>query len=132
MVIEFEDSGESRPLQRDQLETLFRRIAEDAGRFKLDRLPPDADPYPTVLTLHPRFEINEDDGVIVERDGPTTMQLLGDDHAPDEEVEERTEPDLDVYVDALLLVDAVERHDVTQNKYVGEPLHVALGRPVQR
>ncbi|MFC4987147.1 hypothetical protein [Saliphagus infecundisoli] len=113
VVIELEDSGESRPLQRDQFETLFRRITEDAGRFKLERLPPDADPYPTVLSLHPRFEIDEDDGVIIERDGPTTTQLLDDDHAHDEENEERTEPDLDVYADALLLVDALERHDVS-------------------
>lgn len=114
VVIEYEDSGESRPLQRDQFETLFRRITEESGRFKLDRLPPDADPYPTVLSLHPRFEIDEDDGVIIEREGPTTTQLLDDDdHAPGEETEERTEPDLDVYADALLLVDALERHAVT-------------------
>lgn len=71
VVIEFRDSGESRPLQRDQFETLSQRIRDTTQRFKLIRLPPDAEPYVTVLTLYPRFEINEDAGVILETDGST-------------------------------------------------------------
>lgn len=111
VVIEFIDSGNSRPLQRDQFETLYRRITEEAGRFELDRLPPDADPYPAVLSLHPRFEVDEDQGVILEKETPTETQLLEAD--PGEEPEERTEPDIDVYADALLLIDTLERYDVT-------------------
>ena len=113
VIIEFRDRDidETRPLQRDQFETLYRRITEEPGGFELDRLPPDADPYPAVLSVHPRFEIDEDRGVIVEKDGPTTTsQLL--DTGDEPEAEERTEPELDVYADALLLVDALERHEV--------------------
>ena len=109
VIVAFEDGGESRPLQRDQFETLYRRIAAEQGGFELDRLPPDADPYPAVLSLHPRFEIDEERGIIAETDAPTTRHLLDTGAKP----EERTEPDLDVYADALLLVDALERHSVT-------------------
>ena len=109
VVITFEDTDEKRPLQREQFETLYRRINDDSDGFELDRLPPDADPYPAVLSLHPRFEIDEDAGVITETDGPTSTQLLD----TDTESEQRSEPDLDVYADSLLLVDALERHDVT-------------------
>jgi len=114
VIIEFldRDIDETRPLQRDQFETLYRRITDEPDGFDLDRLPPDADPYPAVLSLHPRFEIDEDRGVIGETEGSTTSQLLdsGDDAETPEE--ERTEPDLDVYADALLLIDALERHEV--------------------
>ncbi|APW99957.1 hypothetical protein CHINAEXTREME_20255 [Halobiforma lacisalsi AJ5] len=115
VVIEFldRDIDETQPLQREQFETLFRRITEEPGGFELDRLPADADPYPAVLSLHPRFEIDADRGVIVEKEGPTTSQLLDAETEPESDDQERTEPDLDVYADALLLVDALERHDVT-------------------
>ena len=115
VVVEFldRDIDEKRPLQREQFETLYRRITEGAGRFELDRLPADADPYPAVLSLHPRFEIDEDQGVIIEKEGPTTSQLLDAEPASETDDQERVEPDLDVYADALLLVDALERYDVT-------------------
>jgi len=106
------DIDETRPLQRDQFETLYRRITDEPGGFELDRLPPDADPYPAVLSVHPRFEIDEDQGVIVETEGPTTSQLLDDGDEPEPGEADRTEPDLDVYADTLLLVDALERHEV--------------------
>ncbi len=111
VVIEFDETSEKRPLQREQFETLLQQIWNNDGRFDLDRLPPQADPYPAVLSLHPRFEINEDAGVITETDDTTTSQLLKADTETDPD--ERTEPDLDVYGDALLLVDALERCNVT-------------------
>jgi hypothetical protein len=116
IIIEFlaREVDETRPLQRDQFETLYRRIGDDPNGFELDRLPSDADPYPTILSLHPRFEIDEDSGVIVETEGATTSQLLNAEDDTGAGQEERTEPDLDVYADALLLVDALERHDVTR------------------
>lgn len=114
VIIEFldRDIDETRPLQRDQFETLYRRITDEPDGFDLDRLPPDADPYPAVLSFHPRFEIDEDQGVIGETEGPTTSQLLDSGDEAETPEEERTEPDLDVYADALLLIDALERHEV--------------------
>lgn len=114
VIIEFldRDIDETRPLQREQFETLYRRIADEPNGFDLDRLPPDADPYPTVLSVHPRFEIDEDRGVIVEKEEPTTSQLLDAGDEGGTRTQERTEPELDVYTDALLLVDALERHEV--------------------
>jgi len=112
VVIEYLDReiDSTQPLQRDQFETLYRRISEKGGEFDLGNLPPGADPYPAVLSLHPRFEINEDRSVILETDEPTTRHLLDD--GSTDEPPERTEPDLDVYADALLLIDALERHEV--------------------
>jgi hypothetical protein len=114
VVIEFldRDIDETRPLQRDQFETLYRRVTDEADGFDLDRLPPDADPYPAVLSVHPRFEIDEDQGVLVEKEGPTASHLLETEDESEAGEEDRTEPELDVYADALLLVDALERHEV--------------------
>ena len=112
VVITFDEFGERHPLQREQFETLYRRIQDSNSEFELDRLPADADPYPAVLSLHPRFEIDGDRGVIVETEGPTDTQLVDGDTASD--AGDRIEPDgLDVYSDALLLIDTLERHDVT-------------------
>jgi len=112
IIIRFDGSGERRPLQRDQFETLHERITDSNGEFELDRLPARADPYPAVLSLHPRFEIDGDRGVIHEKEGPTSTQLVDDDHSAGES--ERVEPNgLDIYSDALLLTDALERHEVS-------------------
>jgi len=106
------DIDPNRPLQRDQFETMYRRITDAHQGFELDRLPPDADAYPAVWSVHPRFEIDEEPGVIVEREGPTSSQLLDTGGKEDVADTDRTEPDLAVYADALLLIDALERHDV--------------------
>lgn len=112
VVVTFADSEGRRPLQRDQFEALYHRIRDSTDGFELDRLPPDADPYPAVLSLHPRFEIDEDRGVIAEKEESNDTQLVGDESATDES--NRIEPDgLAIYSDALLLVDALERHDVS-------------------
>ncbi|MFB6162620.1 MAG: hypothetical protein ABEJ86_04150 [Halococcoides sp.] len=112
VIIEFEEKDESRPLQRDQFETLYHRIQDAHNGFDLDRLPPDADPYPAVLSVHPRFEVDEDAGVITETEHETTSQVVDSEHESAEE--DRVEPEgLDVYSDTLLLIDALERHDVT-------------------
>jgi len=112
VVVRFTGTGDQRPLQRDQFETLYRRIREADSGFDLDRLPPDADPYPAVLSLHPRFEIDEQTGTIIEKDSETATQLVNDDTETDDT--ERVEPDgIDVYSDALLLIDALERHEVS-------------------
>lgn len=76
--------------------------------------PSDADSYPAVLSVHPRFEIGENAGVISETNGPTMNQLTDIEHEPDTDDDGRIEPDgLDVYSDSLLLIDPLERHDIT-------------------
>ncbi|MFB6197038.1 MAG: hypothetical protein ABEI52_02050, partial [Halobacteriaceae archaeon] len=114
IVIDFQESSESRPLQREQFETLYQRIQDTSDGFDLDRLPPDAEPYAAVLSLHPRFEIDEREGLIQQTEAPTTTQLVDETNVPDTHDTERTEPDLDVYADALLLIDALEQQSIDQ------------------
>lgn len=111
VVMDYLDADESRPLQREQFETLFRRIDDDpTNEFELDRLPPDAAPYAAVLSLHPRFEVDESAGVIREAEDAIGTQVVDEgDTSPDAD---RHEPDLQVYSDALLLTDTLERHSM--------------------
>ena len=125
IVIQYAESGDSQPLQREQFETLIRRVEDAPGGFDIDRLPPDADPYAAVLTLHPRFEIDAQAGMIRASDNPTGSQRV-----PAEEEtaagDERAEPDRPVYADLLLLVDAMERHDVDDLDTMETPALVNL------
>ena len=112
IIIDYVEKDERRPLQREQFETLFRRVSDEPTQeFELDRLPPDAEPFAAVWSLHPRMEVDEDAGIIRQTDLETTTQVAttGDE---DEDVE-RNEPELEVYSDALLLTDALERQDMT-------------------
>ena len=123
MLVEFDPTdtqdGRTQPLQREQFETLADRIAETADGFDLRRLPTDAEPHATVLSLHPRYEINQRAETITETDKstPTTSQLVNGDDEPStgadapRDDQERAEPDLPLYADLLLLIDALERHD---------------------
>lgn len=112
VIITLSETGDRRPLQRDQFETLYQRIQDSNNEFELDRLPADADPYPAVLSLHPRFKIDEERGVIAEKEGVSDTQLTSDES--DSSKTERIEPDgIDVYSDALLLIDALERHEMS-------------------
>ncbi len=125
VVIEFEDKDETRPLQRDQFETLFQRVNDAHDGFDLDRLPPDAEPYATVLSLHPRFELDDSEGTLAESETPTGSPLV--EAQPSEETTgEREEPDIPVYADALLLIDALERHDPTDLEGMETPALVNL------
>jgi hypothetical protein len=112
IIIDYVEKDERRPLQREQFETLFRRVGDGpTSEFDLDRLPPDAEPFAAVWSLHPRMEVDEDAGVIRQTDLETTTQLATT-GGEDDEID-REEPDLQVYSDALLLTDALERHDMT-------------------
>ena len=125
IVMEFENKDESRPLQRDQFETLFRRVTDAHDGFDLDRLPPDAEPYATVLSLHPRFELDDREGTLAETETPTGSPLV--EAQPKEgTTDEREEPDIPVYADALLLIDALERHDPTDLEGMETPALVNL------
>ncbi len=110
VIIEYQESSDSHPLRREQFETLYRRIQERNGRFELDRIPADAEPYAAVLTLHPRFEIDEKAGVIIETEEPSATHVIDDEESTRED---RVEPDLGVYSDTLLLIDSLARHDLT-------------------
>ena len=124
IVIEFQDSEDAEPLQREQFEALSTRVSETLYGFDLDDLPPDAEPYAAVLSLHPRYEIDGDEGIIVRTDESTTTQVL-EGESTDEEPE-RSEPDVAVYSDALLLIDALERHDPTTIGDVETPALINL------
>jgi hypothetical protein len=111
VIISFDDEDGYHPLQREQFETLYQRIHDESTAFELDRLPADADPYPAVLSLHPRYEINEDAGTIVHTQTDTVPSLLDPEPEPAPGDDDRAEPDLDLYPDLLLLIDALERAD---------------------
>jgi hypothetical protein len=112
IIIDYRDTDETLPLQREQFETLYRRIQDTpTNEFELDRLPPDAAPYASVLSLHPRFEVDESAGVIRESKDAISTQVLDDSPDADDDTD-RHEPDLQVYSDALLLTDTLERHEM--------------------
>ncbi|PHQ38984.1 hypothetical protein DJ69_08545 [Halorubrum persicum] len=127
VVIEFEDKDETRPLQRDQFETLFQRVNDAHDGFDLDRLPPDGEPYATVLSLHPRFELNDRESTLTETETSTGSPLVEAQLSAEATAEaDREEPDVSVYSDALLLIDALERHDPTDLNGMETPALVNL------
>ena len=107
IIIAFADSRNSRTLPQDQFEALHDRITDTVNGFSLNNLPQETEPYAAVLSLHPRYEVDENAGVLRETEESTTTQVL--DEQEDDEPVERTEPDLEIYSDALLLIDALER-----------------------
>ena len=80
VLMQYRDDDETVPLQKGQFETLYERISDSRGVFDLDRLPPEAEPYATVLSLHPRFEINDRERTLTESD-----QSTGSPSTPQEE-----------------------------------------------
>jgi hypothetical protein len=76
VLIEYRTDSETVPLQREQFETLFERVADATGSFDLDRLPPGAEPYATVMSLHPRFTIDDQDSTLSESETPTSSPLV--------------------------------------------------------
>ena len=126
VLIEHRDGDETIPLQRDQFRTLFERVEDARGTFDLDRLPPDAEPYATVLSLHPRYEVDDREGTLTESETPTGSPLVEAQEDTANANEEREEPNVAVYSDALLLIDALERHDVTTLEDVETPELVNL------
>ena len=124
IIIEFADSENSRTLPRDQFEALHDRIIDTVSGFSLNNLPQRTEPYAAVLSLHPRYEVDENAGIIRETEDATTTQVLNE--SEDHEDVERTEPDLEIYSDALLLIDALERHDPSVLEDVETPVLVNL------
>jgi len=115
VLISYRDQETTIPLKREQFETLYQRVTDTPQPFDLHRLPADAEPYATILSLHPLFKIDGTDNTIAYTDSPTPSSLV--DAAlsvdTDSENDEREEPDLPLYSDSLLLIDALERYDPT-------------------
>jgi hypothetical protein len=119
IIIEDTDTGDSQPLQREQFEALVEHTRESVGEgYALDRLPAQAEPYAAVLALHPRYVLDQETERIIELDEADESAVL--DETPhlstttdDEADAERAEPDVPVYSDMLLLVDALERENLT-------------------
>jgi len=59
LQIRFDDSGEKRPLWREQFEVLTDRLAEH--RLAVAELPPGGEPYATILTLLADFGVEDDE-----------------------------------------------------------------------
>jgi hypothetical protein len=126
VLIEYREGSETVPLQREQFETLYERVGEAFNGFALDRLPAEAEPYATVLSLHPRFEVDDREGTLTETDAPTDTQLVDVTLDDDSDEAAREVPDVSVYSDALLLIDALERHDPTDLSGMETPALVNL------
>ena len=124
IIIEFADTENSRTLPRDQFEALHERITTAVNGFTLNNLPQGTEPYAAVLSLHPRYEVDESAGVIRETEDATTTQVV--DESDEDDPVERTEPDLEIYSDALLLIDALERHDPSVLEDVETPALINL------
>lgn len=76
LTITYENGADSKPLQRDKFETLLRRIIDAPGGFDVDRLPPNAEPYATILCLHPQIQLDEQEGTITETEASTDSPLV--------------------------------------------------------
>ncbi|HET7323911.1 MAG TPA: hypothetical protein VFJ06_06240 [Halococcus sp.] len=131
IIIEDTDTGDSQPLQREQFEALAESTGDAVGGFELERLPPKAEPYAAVLALHPRYVLDQQDGTLTELaeadesavlDETPHLSMAGDDDQPTE----REEPDVSVYADMLLLIDALEREDPTAPEAIETPALVNL------
>src|SRR5699024_5175653 len=132
LIIEDVDSGDSQPLQREQFEALAEHTREAVDGYELERLPPKAEPYAAVLALHPRYVLDERENTLTELDEADESAVLDD--APhlsmsagtDDQDSEREEPEIDVYSDMLLLIDALEREDMSALESVETPVLVNL------
>jgi hypothetical protein len=133
IIIEDVDSADTQPLQREQFEALAEHTHEALDGYDLDRLPLKAEPYAAVLALHPRYVLDEREGTLAELDEVDESAVLDDaPHlsmsagADDEDGNEREEPDIDVYADMLLLIDALEREEMNALDEVETPALVNL------
>jgi hypothetical protein len=132
IITEDVDAGDSQPLQREQFEALAEHTREAVDGYELARLPPKAEPYAAVLALHPRYVLDERENTLTELDEADENAVLDD--APhlsmstgaDEQDSQREEPEIAAYSDMLLLIDALEREDMTALADVETPVLVNL------
>jgi hypothetical protein len=106
--VEFLDGGGEQSLRRDRFAVLHERMRQLApDGVPLSRLPPGAEPYVSVLSLHPDYEIDDERRTLTAVEGEATgRRLFAREDLP------AFETDADALrSDALLLADALERHD---------------------
>ena len=114
LLMSYRDSTGTIPIKREQFETLYDRVTDAPQGFDLDRLPADAEPYATILSIHPRFEVDQREGILRNTDEPTPSALVDTTLGVEEDSHSREEPDLPLYSDSLLLIDALERYTPTE------------------
>jgi hypothetical protein len=136
IIIEDTDTSDTQPLQREQFATLAEHVSDSttpdtASEFEIERLPAEAEPYAAVLAIHPRYVIDEQEGTLTELAEADESTVLDD--APHlstttdaDESDERAEPEISVYSDMLLLIDALEREDPTALGEIETPALVNL------
>ena len=103
IVVRFQDSGESRPLWREQFGVLTDRLED--GPIALANLPPGVEPYAVVLSLSSE---HLSDGETLHRSVDEAVGGESPHLVPPEEA--RTPPER-VHDDALLLADLLDRLD---------------------
>ena len=102
VIIQFldPDTDEARPLQRNQFKKLYRRIIDELNGFDLDRLPPNAEPYATVLSVHRRFEIDELAWALVETETQSDSPFVK--YPTNETNENQREPELNPTIKEMM------------------------------
>lgn len=103
VAIRFRDSGEERPLWREQFGVLIDRLS--AGTLDVTSLPPGVEPYASVLTLLDDFVV-EEDAIAHAPDGRSDEESPYLVHPADA----RTRPER-LHDDAVLLADLLARLD---------------------
>ena len=114
LLMSYRDQSGTIPIKREQFETLYDRVTDAPGGFDLDRLPADAEPYATILSVHPRFEVDQREGILRNTEDPTPSALVDTTLTVEDDSQPREEPDLPLYADSLLLTDALERYTPTE------------------
>lgn len=76
IIVEHRKNKESESLQREKFELLFSRIMDAPGGFDCDRLPPNAEPYAAVLSLHPNIHVDDQEGEITETEMASESPLV--------------------------------------------------------
>ncbi|WP_254764211.1 hypothetical protein [Natrinema marinum] len=102
IVVRFGDSGERRPLWREQFVVFLEQL--DEGAVPIDELPPGVEPYAAVVTLTDEYAA-DDDAI---RHDPDTV--AGESPFLVSAAEARSMPER-VHDDALLLAEQLERVD---------------------
>ncbi|WP_423751784.1 hypothetical protein [Salinirarus marinus] len=103
LQIRFDDSGEKRPLWREQFEVLTDRLAEH--RLAVAELPPGVEPYATILTLLADFGVEDDEIAYV-----PDPEMGGGSPYLISPADARTRPER-LHDDAILLADLLDTMD---------------------
>ncbi|ARS91311.1 hypothetical protein [Natrarchaeobaculum aegyptiacum] len=108
IVVSFADSGEERPLWREQFSVLVDQLETD--RIDLDALQPGVEPYAVILSLADEFAVRAD-ALVYEPDSDVDADEGEDNPFVVPASEARTQVER-IHDDALLLAALVERLDL--------------------